>query len=380
MINPELFHLLERRFGVGNVNIQAENREMSSTYTIDASQDLSDLRYKLAITSPGEEYYVRCPFCHDWKPRLYINHRWGKYDAHTRSKNLWLAHCWNEECLSSYDNQRSLYEQVVEYSNIGSVSKYATTVLRPQTTLKVRPPRKLEMPGAMWPLDDMVVRSPRHAAIAYVESRLWDAAYLGRIYGVQYCVESHLTQAVRRIVAPIHMQGEFKGWQARYVGDPPEGVAKWYTCPGMQVGATLYNFDRMCRHQTKVIVEGPADVWSFGPQACGIFNKKMTSEQIRLLTECVSSDDVIVILLDPAQDAKTKARGELHHIEKLYYDLNAIPKLARKVIKVYLPHGCDPDELDREYMHRLISAEAQRNKLQVKFTKPTGELSANCCD
>lgn len=373
MLNPQLFKLLERRFGAGNVKVQSENQEMVCSYKIDPTRSTSDLRSKLEVETSGEEYHVRCPFCQDWKPRLYINHRWGMFDETSRSKNLWLAHCWNEECLSQYGNQVALYDQVFEYLQIGQTTINFNTV-RPDRNIAVRQPKKIELPGPMWPLDHMKRRRSTHEAIIYVEDRLWDPVYLAQQYEVGLCLDSFYEQARNRIVAPVRLNGVLVGWQARYVGDAPEGVAKWWTCPGFSCGSALYNHDRMATCQTKVIVEGPADVWNFGPQAAGLFGKQMSKPQKKLLTDCFRPGDVAVILLDPEQDAKSQARGEQHHIEKLYNDLLQEPKLNRRVIRVYLPHGCDPDELDREYMRLLIKEEAKKNKLTVTFSKPTTQL------
>jgi len=369
MLNPKLFRLLERRFGPGNVKVQAEDQDMVSRYKLDPTQSLLEARQSLHIDHSGEEYMVKCPFCRDWKHRLYINHRWGTYDSVSGSRNLWLAHCWNNECLTKYDNQVSLYDQVMVYTNIGPMD-YQAPVVRSDGNLAIRKPRKYVVPGALWQLADMKRRSPHHSTIKYVEDRLWDPVYLSKQYGVSHCVDSFLHEVRGRIVAPVQLKGKDIGWQARYVGEAPKGTMKWYTCPGFSCGRALYNYDKMAGCQTKVIVEGPADVWNFGPQAAGLFNKNMTSDQRKLLAECFRPDDVVVILLDPTQDDKAKARRDQHHIEKLYDTLIAEPKFCKRVIRVYLPHGCDPDELDREYMRELIKHEGRRHNLPITFTKP----------
>lgn len=372
MLNPNLFALLEHRFGKGNVRVHNRDHEMVCRYVADPMQVGEGCRYRLAIDTPGEEYLVKCPFCKDWKHRLYINHRWGVYDPQTSTRNLWLAHCWNEPCLSTYDRQKLLYEQVVEFFNAGSFAAYAEgpQVVRSDRTLAITQSTKsVDIPGALWQLDHMKRSSPRHVAVRYVEDRLWDPVQLGLRYKVSYCIDAYNPEVKGRIVAPVYMREKLVGWQARYVGDTPKGKAKWYTCPGMRVGSCLYNYDRMCQQQTKVIVEGPADVWSFGPQAAGIFNKVMTKEQRQLLVNCFNEGDVVVILLDPEQDPKSKARGEQHHIEKLFAELQSEPKLRGRVVKMYLPHGCDPDELDREYMRSLISEQAHKQGLITTFKK-----------
>jgi hypothetical protein len=375
MLNPELFKRLEHRFGKGHVKVNAENRPMVSSYRVDPYGE--GMTSRLEIEYPGEEYHVRCPFCRDCKQRLYINHRWGVRDPVSGSDNLWLVHCWNEECFSNHNtgNRREMYNQLWEYILIGRVT-HDTILTRSAANKALYKPRAMELPGAVWPLDDMKRRKSSHKAIQYVEDRLWDPVYLGRNYGVGYCLDSYYEDAKNRIIAPAYLHGKLVGWQARYVGDAPKGVAKWWTCPGFSCGSTFYNYDRMAQCQTKVIVEGPADVWNFGPQAAGLFNKNMTLDQRRLLEQCFRPDDVIVVLLDPEMDSKAKQRGDTHHIEKVWNMLITEPRFRRRVLKVYLPHGSDPDELDKEYMRLLIKEEARRNNLPVTFSRPKEQSDA----
>jgi hypothetical protein len=272
--------------------------------------------------------------------------------------------------LAVYSNQLELYNQVVEYCQIGPRLEPRVVETRTSDTVAKRKPKPLALPGPVITLDVMKEKTPRHRALQYVEDRLWDPVKLGKLHRVSYCVDAYYSMAADRLIAPVFLHGKQIGWQARYLGDPPKGVAKWWTCPGMPIGSCLYNYDNMTKCQTKVIVEGPADVWSFGPQAAALFTKTMSKEQRRLLVDCVRPEDTVVILLDPAQDDKSKARGELHHIEKLYNQLQKEPKLSGKVLKVYLPDGCDPDELDRSYMRRLIKYHANKQGLHVSFGKP----------
>jgi hypothetical protein len=370
MLNPSLFALLEKRFGEGNVKIANENQEMIGGYRVDPLGSLTNLNYRLQIETPGEEYLVRCPFCNDWKHRLYINHMWGEFDTTANSKNIWLAHCWNEDCLQDYNNRMALHDQVLEYYQIGPRSYSTGPIVRSVHSAVKQRPRKMELPGIVWQLDDMKRRSPKHDALKYIEDRLFDPTYLGERYEVGYCLDSYYENARNRIIAPIRYEGKLVGWQARYLGDPPKGVMKWYTCPGCPTGSYLYNYDEMRKHQTKVITEGPGDVWGFGPQACACFTKSMSAEQKRLFLDCFRPDDVAVVMLDPVQDLKTRLRGELHHIEKLYLELEQEPKLRGRVIKVYLPGGHDPAEMDRDYMRSLIRLHAEEKGLYTSFGKP----------
>ena len=131
----------------------------------------------------------------------------------------------------------------------------------------------------------------------------------------------------------------------------------------------LYNLDIAQKYKTKVLVEGPGDVWSFGLPAIGIFGKAMARDQLNLLADKSAEGDTVVVLLDPDQAEDEKAKGRLHHIEKLYRDLSEIPKFQGRVLKVYLPKGYDPGDLDRAYMRRLIKATALAENIDVNFEK-----------
>ena len=364
MLNPTLFRLVERAFGEG-VLLQAPGVPMEPKYRstlVDGKK-----RVELKPLVPGEEYRVNCPYCTDTRNRLYINHRWGVRDEKTRTMNLWLAQCWNENCLASFTRQRDLHNRVY-----GNVQIGPTGIKQPTEEAKQRRTRmgRVRMPGVMWPLVDMMKTTPNHPAIEYLQGRLIDPLYIGEVYNVSYCLDSWNDFVSNRIVAPFYRSGKLVGWQARYLGKPPtKNIPKWYTCPGMSTGAVFYNGDRALRHQTKVVVEGPGDVWGFGPQACAVMKKTMSIEQRQMLTRSFNTGDVVAILLDPLQDAKSKARGEEHHIDRLYRELNQ-GVMRDRVVKVYLPPELDPGESDRDYMRDMIRYEADKKGLQVDFGRP----------
>lgn len=366
MLNPRLFGLLERAFGVGLVKVVHEDVPLQGQYVVDATSRQRKRRLRVDSYGSGEEYRVSCPFCNDTRQRLYINHRWGIFDTESQTRNLWLAQCWNEQCLSDYENQRKLYDDV-----IGTNVPPGGLQLEPTDRPRRRRQYSLAAPGPVWPLTDMLRRSPRHAALEYLRSRLLNPQYLGQIFQVGYLPDADLPFARNRLYVPVIFQGRQAGWTVRYVGEPPKHIPKWFHCPGMDKVHLFYNFDRAHRHPTKVLVEGPPAVWGFGRQAMALLGKKIAAEQIQLLEQCCGAEDVIVLLLDPDQAPNDKE----HHMEASYQALVSRRRFVGRVVKVYLPSGHDPGDTDRDYMRRLIHHCAARVGLTVSF-RPPAEAAA----
>jgi hypothetical protein len=363
MLNERLFDLLENTFGKGRVGITSENTPMHFRYvpSRDSTQAGRKRSYRLEISQGGEEYLISCPYCSDTRRRCSINHRWGSYDTKTRNRNLWLWHCFNEECQDDYDNRKELYRSVCKDESLTIDNEVR------QVSVNCKP-KAITWPGDMWMFSDILLKEPSHKAIQYVEDRLYDPQKLAKYFNVGYCGFSHLPNAHDRIIAPVYQDKKLVGWQARLIGESAaKGVPKWWTSPGMKRSRVLYNLDLAKRYQTKVLVEGPGDVWSFGLPAVGIFGKSMTRDQITLLADSSQEGDSVVVLLDPDQDRNEKDKGKMHHIEKVYRDLSDVSKFRGRVLKVYLPSGRDPGDLDRDYMQKAIRHVAAQEKVDINF-------------
>jgi hypothetical protein len=361
MLNPDLFRRLQRAYGEGNVTVFHENSELQGYYKKDPLRDRRE-KPKLYVDKPGEEYKLNCPFCSDTRHRFFVNHRWGVRDPKTGTINLWLLNCFNEQCNDVYDNQLHLFKML--YDNATPPDKLQKEVVAR------RGPRKVDWPGPMWRLDDLAKRSPKHPAIQYLESRLYDPIYLGKKYQVAYCLESKMELAHRRVVAPIFQNGKFLSWQARALQDDlPKGTPKWFTLPGSRTSEFFYNFDNAIKGRTIVLVEGPSDAWNFGPQAMSLIGKTLSPEKISLLKKYARKGVKIVVMLDPNQDAKSIEKGRKHHIEVVYKQLNEEPTFKGRVAKCYLPSGYDPGDLDREYLRDYAKFTAATQGVKLDFRK-----------
>lgn len=380
-LNKTLYELLEREFG--DVIVAAEGEELIGTYEGEARRQKAEalvnrrkvpstkpLRPKLDVLHSGEEYRVNCPYCNDTRHRLFINHLWAVKDRYG-NQNLWLAHCWNEECLASYTRQQQLWDRVFRIGR------------RPPGHEEVRKGRKIDIndiggvaspPGPIISLKKLRKNNPNHQAIAYLEGRGFDCDKLSEIYEVGWCSESQYALACNRIYIPIRIDGILRGWQMRLPRDWQEGdPPKYWSMPNMRRRLLAYNYDRATYYKTPVIIEGPADVWSYGTQSMGCIGKTMSPALVnRLRDRC--GDGSIVVMLDPNPDKKAKERmGDryVHHIEKLAKMLEGPKKDRFKlgVCRVYLPLDTDPGSLDPDYMRDYIRDAAKEQGVKISFKK-----------
>lgn len=378
-LNPVLFQLLEREFGevipvgegealLGSYEYFGRDKAMAIV-SGRAERSGGNSKPSLIVDHSGEEYKINCFLCNDTRHRLFINHRWGVEDLYG-NRNLWLAQCWNEGCLSSYTSQMQLWDRVFRLGR------------RPPGAEQVRRGHKIDVqalgkalpPGPTIRLDALRRQSPNHAAVAYLEQRGFDVDYLAKMFDVGYCAQARYPLASERIYIPIRMDKRLRGWQMRMVrerrpGDPP----KYWSMPNMRRRLLAYNYDQAVQYVTPVIVEGPADVWSYGQQAMGCIGKSMNAVLIRrLLQRC--GDESAVVMLDPNPDEKAKAKmGEryVHHIDRLVKALTGKHGFRKGVAGVYLPLDTDPGSLDRAYMRDYIAQAAQEQGVPVSFKRRT---------
>jgi hypothetical protein len=374
VLNPTLYKALERIFG--DVHVVAQGVAITWHITRRPTRDGDDTYPTRKVDVQGEEYEVNCPFCRDTRHRLSINHRWAVPDPNPEltSKNLWLMHCYNEECQDEPTNQTRLFDMVYPAAGPRTLSRIKVAT----GTVRALRPTVMAAPGPMVRLDKLAERHPQHEALSYLRSRYLDPLKLARYYGVSYCNESDYRFARNRIIFPVYMQGLLVGWQARYIGDSVMGqpfnkakVPKFFSCPGQAKRVIAFNYDRATRHPTLVIVEGPTDVSNFGVQAMGILGKVMHESFQKSLCSLMKrrwgDDGVIVVMLDPVQDELSLRKGKPHHLTRLTTDLQ---KYHPRVLPVFLPDEYDPGSYDLFLARDLIRDEAAQAGFKVSFAKP----------
>ncbi len=352
-LNPKLYHCLQRNLP-GGVKVLSEGEAFVARYR----KDPVKTGLRLYINQRGEEYYGNCPFCNDTRGRLYINHRWGVRDDEGND-NLFLCYCYNENCTSNIDSQLRLKEMVYRVGRRRiSMQVFPGRVLKEDEKYSPLPP------GRITYLDELPAN---HHAVEYLQDRGFDIKELVKKFQVGYCYDSIRSLAKDRIYIPFSMDEKLLGWQMRYIGEvegkwPP----KYYSCPGQPAKRMLYNFDRARKYRTMILVEGPIDVWSTGNQAVGLIGKKLGQLKLDRLKE-VNADGTLVVMLDPVQPPKEKAKGMKHQIEDAYERAQGLFKGG--VVKVYLPQEFDPGSLDQDYLYDAIRDAAKEQGCKVQFGK-----------
>lgn len=377
-LNRDLYMRLERYFG----DVRIHNHSLANQWQTRWIQVGRDNRRvpRRFMDVAGETYVVRCKSCRDHRARLWINHRWGVIDAETNSLNLWLAHCFNEDCFSEYEEQRTLYENVVESIIFGS-SKL--NYVLPGRAPELQALRPVKWPGPVCRLTELDHRFPKHWALEYLRRRGFDPLKLDRYYDVRYCFRSDHNWAADRIIIPIYQSDMLVGWQARYIGDDIEGVPfsragvpKYYSCAGMPRRLMAYNLERALKHPTVVVVEGPTDVWRVGQMAVGMLGKTMSTQVLDLTVDGIrkhGSRGVVAVAFDAESGSQTNPRSACrpHPTDALVAQLR--PRLSAfgaHVVPIRLPAKCDPGSMDRAAFRFLVTEQGRTAGAPVRFTRP----------
>jgi hypothetical protein len=338
-LRPDLYRRLvtrARSCGFGEVKTYHEDEEMIAHLEDDWAHPG---RKKLKVEVQGEYYAVNCPFCFDTRNRLWINYLWGRHDPRVRGLNLWLAICYNENCLAKPGRVMELYDMI--FGDVrDSPGRYDPLNRGRRRTGQLRS-------DSYRPAGPIVTRldwlPDYHPGNLYLTSRGYDYRRVGRGFGLCYCFQAapEFPLASHRIIAPVWFGGKLVGWQGRYLGEPPAGVPKWLTMSGMKKSALLYNFDRASKSGYVVVCEGVGDVWAYGGEAVALFGKGMSDRQANLIASTWGQGAVVILLDGDAPREAQKTHDALG------------PRVRRKVI-VPLPADTDPGDYPREALRAYV--------------------------
>lgn len=346
-LNQTLFDLLHQQFGDVAIANEGEALVTGTTCDVSGQQRLTQ------IDSSGEYYRVCCPFCGDTRKRLWINHRFGTIDPFTGRRMLFLAHCYNERCLHRRGNVRKLDDMIFGLRNVNERSQM---VIRPGR-VNPTPPGPVPPPGDLVPISQLPAY---HPAVQYlvVERQFTIDTLSG--FGVCLCVRAAPGNklAEGRIIIPIYRDANVVGWQARFVGKPPdEDIPPYYSCRGMRKSQLLYNLDASKDRRFVVIVEGVTDVWRVGSPAVAPLGKTLSDAQFRLV-EHHWANKPVVVMLDP------DAREEMHGVVNDLLRVHRAP-----VLSVTLPPGTDPASHTTEEVWSLIDQHARAQGLVLNWSE-----------
>ncbi|MCU0978820.1 MAG: hypothetical protein MUF25_06590 [Pirellulaceae bacterium] len=106
-LNPQLYEALRRQFGEVAIHNQGQPAQTTTLPNWSRNGLL-----QTQVTG-GEYYCVNCPFCSDTRQRLNFNYLWATDDNGNIGKaNLYLVHCFNENCVTTRQTQLELIDMV----------------------------------------------------------------------------------------------------------------------------------------------------------------------------------------------------------------------------------------------------------------------------
>jgi hypothetical protein len=138
-LNPTLFSLLRDRFR----SVQVANEGQEMVWTTVPSMTRPG-KTQMFIISAGEYYRIACPYCSDQRHRLWVNHRYGTRGTDGRPM-LWLAHCYNENCLDSPARRQHLERMIFGFRNERDRNR-VVVIIPGDTRLAALSPGLVELP------------------------------------------------------------------------------------------------------------------------------------------------------------------------------------------------------------------------------------------
>jgi hypothetical protein len=292
------------------------------------------------------------------------------------------VHCYNESCVQPDENDPLTYERrVLNRENLLDTVYHGLNrcVRLAQPSVVVQQEDKIEFPGKVIRLDNLAKKIPDHPAVQYVAGRGFDPVQLGKEYGFVFVAkvkEAKYQPVLGTILMPIYKDGELWSWISRCAVDTINGVPisrlkikKYYNCPGRSLSAVGYRLDKVLQYSTVVLVEGIFDAIKTGPYATCLFSKSLPKQLRNKIVKGLQrygDEAVVVVMLDPEQDEKEKARGVAHHIESV---AASFTDYIANVLRVYLPIGKDPGSMTHEDITKHIVRAAQKAKIALNFER-----------
>lgn len=332
--NPILYDLLIKRFGTVKIA-----NEGCPAYYQRTPDPFNPGRTIQQAADWGEYYCVRCPFCNDHRPRLWINHLYASEVAYGKRQFTQLAVCYNESCMSVPGRLEQL-EQII--FGIGQHMRPRNLPIK--TTSEAYVPKPVTPPGVIVPLRELPAD---HEARVYLQSRRFNPDALSDSFGigvVAELAEGVSASTLGRLYIPVRQDDELVGWQCR--GLRPEHKPKYLNAPTMHKSKLLYNYDMAKNQPFVIVVEGVPSVWRLGAAAVCLFGKSMSFAQQNLLIRTWQNKPVFLLLDNDAQLEMEQAATVLRR------------KLT-KVVTIALPDARDPADYSFEEITDIVFARAE---------------------
>jgi hypothetical protein len=348
MLNLQLYNALRTLYG--NVSVlQSGNRgDYVKQYSTKVVNGVSRERVQYVVSAGGnygETYQLRCPFCGDHKPRMYIRYIFGIRDEKTKTRNIFTWKCYNEECQQYIDNCIQLLEDVDLVSGAnGLLSDSIEQGVIQNVPIADRDIIIRPMPGDCVRLTEIDESSEFYPAVKYLrDERRYSLEVLDQNYGVRVISQHYGDKRVQgRILTPFIRCGYRIGWNARAVPGFSENNAEKYVNSSGGLSGVCYGLLGAIATKVVIIVEGVTDKWAVGQNGVAVLGKKLTQATIsRLVSELMQSDvELVLILMDPERSPDDIKHDRPHHSEVAKSRLSKF--WPGRVEVVYLPDDLDP--------------------------------------
>jgi len=332
-LNPVLYSLLVNKFGqikIANEGCHANYQRMPDPFN--PSRTIEQANWW------GEYYCVRCPFCNDHRPRLWINYLYASEVVNGRRQFTNHAVCYNNQCMSAPGRKEQL-EQII--FGLGAHLRPRSMPIKAMTAPYV--PKPVTPPGEIVLLKDLPAT---HPAREYLISRRFNPDKLSDNFSIGFVANTTdgVPAAAGRIYIPVTQNSELVGWQCR--GIKPHSTPKYLNAQAMRKSALLYNYDKAKDQPFVIVVEGVPSVWRLGAASVCLFGKSMSAAQHNLIVRTWHQKPVFLMLDKDASVEMEQAAAMLR-------------RTVKTVITVPLPDDRDPADYSFEDITNIVFARAE---------------------
>lgn len=314
-------------------------------------------------TNKGAQFAYSCPFCNDYKPRMFIHygrqafycHNCGEKGTLISFLSKYYGYSWQKALLLYRDHEgyeKPLPDNVEEeiYDRLLNIDTRANRIIHP-------------LPDEYIPIKEAHGRAGRRA-LEYLYNRGVPSSQAVK-NNIGYCEEGHYKD---RLILPDYENGELIFWQARTWKPQPEDKykRKYYRkvlnpslseeekgrgALAIEKSEVISNIDTILEKGSIVICEGRFDAYTIGDLGGCIHGKYMSDTQIMKLISNKDKIKDIVIMLDPdAMDLAITLGSRLYkHFDNI--------RICR------LPDGTDPNDLGRKRVAKAIREAEQYDDL-----------------
>lgn len=265
-------------------------------------------KYSIPVAPEGHKHSrpgwvnIECPHCV----------KEGGYHLGFNQENAYF-YCWRCGSHSIHTTLMKLLR--VSYNEADSIAKTYKLFRKKVFQKSTAPVVKINKQTFRFPSEIVDLQKPHKQ---YLVKRNFDPDYLAEVWGLKGTSPTSSLSITRndvtvkidykyRILIPIEWEGRAVTFQARdYTG---KQEIKYKACPEERESIhhkhILYGHKSLWEKRRAILVEGAADVWRIGVNACCTFGTGYTPEQTRLIVE---KFDELFIMFDPEPIAQKRAK------------------------------------------------------------------------